>query len=198
MIWAFDSNSKRPSGGLWPSHVSTFSVSPLFSLHIFINGVARLRNIVGHLCLVFEPNQKPPDTELSNAEAFSFPVFTFIADGFLLIMKMEDRLGNARQPVCLFANLQLTNTLVRVERDYKIRQYFTPCRWIFFSSKLTCTSSIFFGTKRKYADDINLTCLDKQIPFFSELALGASTEGTDKRFEFLSIWIEFFIISFSS
>ena len=41
--------------------------------------------------------------------------------------------------------------------------------------------------QRKYADDINLTCLDKQIPFFSELALGASTEGTDKRFEFLSI-----------
>ena len=52
--------------------------------------------------------------------------------------------------------------------------------------------------QRKYADDINLTCLDKQIPFFSELALGASTEGTDKRFEFLSIWIEFFIISFWS
>ena len=142
---------------------------PPFFLHDHIQPLPSLKILLD----IFEPYQKPPETEL--LYAFSFPVFTFIDDSFLMIIKLEDRLGNARQPVCLFANLQLTNTLVRVERDYKIRQYFTvfyPLPLNFLFLKVNVYPWHFFGMKRQYADDINLNCLDLQIPFFSELALG--------------------------
>ena len=156
-----------------PPFCSIYPIPPLPSAKILLD--------------FFESYQKPPETELSNA--LSFPVFTFIDDGFLLIMKM----GSARQPVCLFANLQLTNTLLRVERDYKIRQYFTPFPWIFFFLKVNVPLA--FWDKKEICWWYKSELSRLTNPFLLWIGLGPwlhQQKKTDKTFQISSNWLQDF------
>ena len=100
---------------------------------------------------------------------------------------------------CLLIS-DFTNTLVWLVRAYKIRHlFYQPKKYLEYAFYNGNPSPAFGMMKmsRKYADDINLNCLDLQIPFFSELALGPGCINRRKQTEHLKfhqIQIDFFAI----